>query len=199
MSHPKISPDGKWVAFADHENTRRRRRRLGRGDWRRWQGTREETFFRLDFTAGDSLVSGGRRDLVYLHQYRQRPNPRAVTLSGKLRTITNVPGGMWLEDMRNGTVLTVANQTRIEIRGHGAGRKRGARTGMVRVVGTCATSAGTAGRSCSKKKAMAEDRITLFFCAIRMGRLRRGLARDWPGPSRPIQNGRSQNRRRADR
>jgi hypothetical protein len=25
-------------------------------------------------------------------------NPRAVTLSGKLRTITNVPGGMWLQD-----------------------------------------------------------------------------------------------------
>ena len=21
ISHPKISPDGKWVAFADHENT----------------------------------------------------------------------------------------------------------------------------------------------------------------------------------
>ncbi len=27
-------------------------------------------------------------------------DPRAVTLSGKLRTITNVPGGMWLQDIR---------------------------------------------------------------------------------------------------
>jgi len=48
-------------------------------------------------------------------------NPRAVTLSGKLRTITNVPGGMWLEDLRDGTVLTVANHTRIGIRGTAPG------------------------------------------------------------------------------
>jgi Tol biopolymer transport system component len=41
----------------------------------------------------------------------------AVTLSGKLRTITNVPGGMWLEDMRNGVALMVTNQQRIGIRG----------------------------------------------------------------------------------
>ncbi len=50
-------------------------------------------------------------------------NPRAVTLSGKLRTITNVPGGMWLEDLRNGTVLTVANHTRLGIRGMAPGGK----------------------------------------------------------------------------
>ena len=50
-------------------------------------------------------------------------NPRAVTLSGKLRTITNVPGGMWLEDLRNRRVLTVANHTRLGIRGMEPGGK----------------------------------------------------------------------------
>ena len=38
ISHPKISPDGKWVAFADHEKHRRRRRGVRRGDSRGWQG-----------------------------------------------------------------------------------------------------------------------------------------------------------------
>jgi Tol biopolymer transport system component len=46
-----------------------------------------------------------------------------VTLSGKLRAITNVPGGLWLEDLRNGTVLAVANHTRLGIRGLAPGGK----------------------------------------------------------------------------
>jgi len=50
-------------------------------------------------------------------------NPRAVTLSGKLRTITNVPGGMWIEDLRTGTVLMATHQERIGIRGLAPGAK----------------------------------------------------------------------------
>jgi hypothetical protein len=46
-----------------------------------------------------------------------------VTLSGKLRTLANVPGGMWLEDMREGTVLTVANHQRVGIRAMAPGAK----------------------------------------------------------------------------
>jgi eukaryotic-like serine/threonine-protein kinase len=34
-----------------------------------------------------------------------------------VRTITNVPGGMWLEDVRNGLALMVTHQRRIGIRG----------------------------------------------------------------------------------
>jgi Tol biopolymer transport system component len=44
-------------------------------------------------------------------------NLRGVTLAGKLRTITNVPGGMWLEDIRNGMTLILSNQKRIGLRG----------------------------------------------------------------------------------
>jgi hypothetical protein len=50
-------------------------------------------------------------------------SPRAVSLSGKVRTITNVPGGMWLQDRRNEMTLTVAHRRRIGIRGVPPGGK----------------------------------------------------------------------------
>ena len=37
-------------------------------------------------------------------------NLRGVTLAGKERTITNVPGGMWLQDTRDGLTLMVTHQ-----------------------------------------------------------------------------------------
>jgi eukaryotic-like serine/threonine-protein kinase len=123
MSHPKISPDGKWVAFADHENPdgddegsvavigadgQEKERKLSSG-WTSLEGI-------LWSPAGDEIwftsTSTG-----------SAANPRAVTLSGKLRTMTNVPGGMWLQDIRNGTVLSVANHTRLGIRGLEPGGK----------------------------------------------------------------------------
>ena len=126
ISHPKISPDGKWIAFADHENVggddegsvavigtdgKEQERKLASG-WQSLQGI-------LWSPAGDEIwftsTKAGGAD-----------NPRAVTLSGKLRTLTNVPGGMWLQDLRNGTVLTVANHTRLGIRGMAPGGKRSA-------------------------------------------------------------------------
>jgi len=123
MSHPKISPDGKWVAFADHENNggddegsiavigsdgKGKEKKLSSG-WSSmegiiWSPTGEEVWF-----ASTNHGSG--------------QSPRAVTLSGRLRTITNVPGGMWLEDVRNGTVLAVTHQQRVGIRGLAPGAK----------------------------------------------------------------------------
>jgi Tol biopolymer transport system component len=123
MSHPKISPDGKWVAFADHENNggddegsiavissngKDKEKKLSSG-WSSlegiiWSPTGDEVWF-----ASTNHGSG--------------ESPRGVTLSGKLRTITNVPGGMWLEDIRNGTVLAVTHQQRLGIRGLGPGAK----------------------------------------------------------------------------
>jgi len=125
ISHPKISPDGKWVAFADHENPggddegsvaviaadgsdNNKDRKLSSG-WESLEGV-------LWSPAGDEIwftssASGSAE------------NPRAVALSGKLRTITNVPGGMWIEDLRNGTVLMATHQERIGIRGMAPGAK----------------------------------------------------------------------------
>ena len=123
ISHPKISPDGKWVAFADHENTggddegsvavigsdgKDSEKKLSTG-WTSLQGV-------LWSPAGDEVwfTSSGSGSAS---------NPRAVSLSGKLRTITNIPGGTWLEDVRNGTALMVTHQQRIGIRGMAPGAK----------------------------------------------------------------------------
>jgi Tol biopolymer transport system component len=125
ISHPKISPDGKWVAFADHENPlgddegsvaviaadgsdNNKDRKLSSG-WLSiegilWSPSGDEVWF-------TSSNSGSAE------------NPHAITFSGKLRTITNVPGGMWLEDMRNGAVLMATHQERIGIRGMAPGGK----------------------------------------------------------------------------
>jgi dipeptidyl aminopeptidase/acylaminoacyl peptidase len=126
ISHPKISPDGKWVAFADHENTggddegsvavissdgkdNNQDKKLSSG-WTSLEGI-------LWSPAGDEIwftASGSG----------SAENPRAVSLSGKLRTIVNVPGGMWLQDVRNGTALMVTHQQRIGIRGMAPGGKQ---------------------------------------------------------------------------
>jgi len=122
MSHPKISPDGKWVAFADHENTggddegslaviradgKEPERKLSSG-WQSLQGI---------------LWSPEGDEIWFTCSQTGSANPHAVTLSGKLRQMTNVPGGMWLEDLRNGAVLSVANHTRIGIKGTEPGGK----------------------------------------------------------------------------
>jgi len=123
ISHPKISPDGKWIAFADHENPggddegsvaligsdgKVAEKKLSSG-WTSLQGI-------LWSPAGDEIwftsTTTGTAE-----------NPHAVTLSGKMRTITNVPGGMWLQDLRNGTTLMVTHQQRIGIRGLAPGAK----------------------------------------------------------------------------
>ncbi len=115
MSHPKISPDGKKIAFADHEkpggddqggvsviDLDGHVKSLSSG-WSSVEGVVwSPTVDEIWFTASDS---GSAENL------------RGVTLSGKLRTIANVPGGMWLQDIRAGVALMVTNQIRIGIRG----------------------------------------------------------------------------------
>jgi Tol biopolymer transport system component len=125
ISHPKISPDGKWVAFADHENT----------------GGDDEGSVAVIAADGkdnnvDKKLSSGWISLqgIFWSQAGDEiwftssvggsaENPHAVTFSGKVRTITNVPGGVWLEDLRNGTALMVRHQERIGIRGMAPGGK----------------------------------------------------------------------------
>ena len=116
MSHPKISPDGTRVAFADHENTDGddegsvaviepdgKEKKLSSG-WKSLQGI-------VWSASGEEIWFTGSSDL------------RGVTLGGKVRTITNVPGGMWLQDMRNGVTLTIRHQIRLGIRGLAPGGK----------------------------------------------------------------------------
>jgi serine/threonine protein kinase/Tol biopolymer transport system component len=120
ISHPKISPDGKYVAFADHENPGGddegsvavigpdgKEKKLSSG-WISVQGI-------LWSPAGD--------EVWFTCSTTGSANPHAATLAGKVRTMTNVPGGMWLQDSRNGIVLAVANQTRLGIRATQPGGK----------------------------------------------------------------------------
>jgi eukaryotic-like serine/threonine-protein kinase len=123
ISNPKISPDGKWIAFADHENTggddegsvavigadgKEKEKKLSSG-WESMEGI-------LWSPAGDEIWFTSADNGAAL-------NPRAVTLAGKIRPITNVPGGVWLQDMRNGAALVVTHQQRIGIRGLAPGGK----------------------------------------------------------------------------
>jgi len=123
ISNPKISPDGKWIAFADHENPggddegsvsvigadgKEKERKLSSG-WESMEGI-------FWAPAGDEIWFTSADNGAAL-------NPRAVTLAGKIRPITNVPGGVWLQDMRNGAALVVTHQQRIGIRGIAPGGK----------------------------------------------------------------------------
>ncbi len=123
ISHPKISPDGKWVAFADHENP-------GGDDQGSVavigsDGKEKEKTLSSGWTSVEGILWSPAGDEIWFTSTNtgSSANPRAVTFSGKVRTITNVPGGMWLEDLRNGTALMVTHQQRIGIRGLARGGK----------------------------------------------------------------------------
>jgi len=121
ISHPKISADGKWIAFADHENP---------------GGDDEGSVAVVDLEGHEKKLASGwssiegvqwspKGDEIWFtaSDTGSAQNLRGVTLAGKLRTITNVPGGMWLEDMRNGVGLMITPQIRIGIRGIPPGGK----------------------------------------------------------------------------
>jgi len=121
IGQPKISPDGKLVAFADHENT-------GGDD----EGSLavidldgHEKKLASGFVSIEGIVWSRAGDELWYTGTRigSAENLRGVTLAGKERTITNVPGGMWLQDARDGLMLTVTHQIRIGIRGTQPGRK----------------------------------------------------------------------------
>jgi Tol biopolymer transport system component len=122
VSHPRISPDGKWVAFADHENT-------GGDD----QGSvavigpdGKEKKLASGFVSLEGIEWSPAGDELWFTATRlgNAENLRGVTLEGKERAITNVPGGMWLQDTRNGVALMVTHQIRIGIRGIPPGGKQ---------------------------------------------------------------------------
>jgi Tol biopolymer transport system component len=121
ISHPKISPDGKSVAFADHEN-------VGGDD----EGSvavigpdGKERKLASKFVALEGIQWSRAGDEVWFTATRtgSATNLRGVALDGKERTIVNVPGGMWLQDMHDGQALMVAHQFRIGIRGLAPGAK----------------------------------------------------------------------------
>ena len=115
ISHPKISPDGKWVAFEDHLNP-------GGDD----QGNiavvdpdGKVKTLSTGWTSIEGIVWPPAGDEIWFTASNSgsAQNLRGVTLSGKLRLIDSVPGGMWVQDLRDGVILMVTNQERLRIRG----------------------------------------------------------------------------------
>jgi eukaryotic-like serine/threonine-protein kinase len=122
ISQPRISPDGKWIAFADHENP---------------GGDDEGSVAVLDMQGHEKKLASGfvsiegiewspSGDEVWFTGTRtgSQNNLHGVTLDGKERTIINVLGGIWLEDMRNGQALVISHRLRIGIRGMPPGGKQ---------------------------------------------------------------------------
>jgi hypothetical protein len=115
ISHPKISPDGKRVAFADHENTG--------GDDQGSVAVIEPDGHQKKLSSGfvslQGIVWSPAGDEIWFTGTRtgSAENLHGVTLSSKERPIANVPGGMWLQDIRDGVTLIIRHQIRIGIRG----------------------------------------------------------------------------------
>jgi Tol biopolymer transport system component len=122
ISHPKFSPDGKTIAFADHENP---------------GGDDEGSVAVVDMQGHEKKLAAGfvslegiswspKGDEVWFTGTRtgSATNLQGVTLAGKERTIANVPGGMWIEDMRGDAALMVTQHHRIGIRGLAPGAKQ---------------------------------------------------------------------------
>jgi eukaryotic-like serine/threonine-protein kinase len=122
ISDPRIAPNGKSVAFADHENNigddrgsvaivglDGQERKLSSGwdslEGIEWSPSGDE----LWFAASDS---GAANQL------------RSVTLSGKVRSLANIPGGVWLEDLQNGNALVISHRQRLDIRALPPGGKK---------------------------------------------------------------------------
>lgn len=122
ISHPAISRDGKWIAFADHENP------LGddEGSVAVIDMAGHEKKLASGFVSVEGVEWSPSGDEVWFTATRSgsATNLRGVTLSGKERSITNVPGGMWLEDMLGSTALMITHQERLGIRGLAPGAKQ---------------------------------------------------------------------------
>jgi len=122
ISQPKISPDGKLVAFGDHETPS--------GDDRGGIAVVDLNGKVKPLTAGWASVEGiawspgGDEVWFSASNSGSATNLRGVSLDGKVRTITNVPGGMWLQDRFNDMGLMITHQIRIGIRGIEPGGKQ---------------------------------------------------------------------------
>jgi serine/threonine protein kinase/Tol biopolymer transport system component len=121
ISWPRISADGKSIAFLDHENAigddrgsvavigmDGKEKKLS-GGWKStegvvWSPSGSEIWF-----SGSDV---GSENELY-----------AVSLDGKRRTLANVPGGLWIQDIRNGKVLAIAHRLRLNARGMPPGGK----------------------------------------------------------------------------
>ena len=118
---PRISPDGKWIAFFDHENN------VGDDEGSvaviAADGTGQEKKLSSGWESMNGIVWSGEEVWFNSTTAGFSNNPHAVTLSGKLRDLTNAPGGVRVYDLRNDVALAMTVQGGRGIRALAPGAK----------------------------------------------------------------------------
>jgi Tol biopolymer transport system component len=121
LSHPKISADGRRVAFSDHMNPD--------GDDEGGVAVigpdGKEQILAKGYSSLQGILWSPKGDEVWFTSSvsGSATTAHAVTLEGKLRTVASWPDQMYLEDIRDGVVLTEARHMRVNIRGLAPGAK----------------------------------------------------------------------------
>ena len=121
ISNPKISADGKTIAFLDHENTI--------GDDRGsvavigLDGKERKLSSGWNSTEGVVWSPSGKEIWFSASDVGAENNLYAVSLEGKRRSLANIPGGLWIQDIRDGKVLAIAHRLRLNARGLAPGAK----------------------------------------------------------------------------
>jgi serine/threonine protein kinase len=121
ISSPRISADGKWIAFLDHENA------IGddRGSVAVVGMDGKEKKLSSGWNSAEGVVwsPSGSEIWFSASNVGAENNLYAVSLGGKRRTLASVPGGLWVQDIRNGRVLAIAQRLRLNARGMPPGGK----------------------------------------------------------------------------
>ena len=121
ISNPKISADGKSIAFLDHENT------IGddRGTVAVVGMDGKEKKLSSGWNSAEGVVwsPSGAEIWFSASDVGAENNLYAVSLDGKRRPLANIPGGLWIQDIRDGKVLAIAHRLRLNARGLSPGAK----------------------------------------------------------------------------
>jgi Tol biopolymer transport system component len=119
VSHVRISPDGQRVAFVDHPIFGDDRGRISVLD-----RDRKKTVLTSEWSSAQGLAwtPGGTEIWFTASEKGLNSSLRAVTLSGRARTVANGTGRLTLLDIsRQGRVLLSRDNTRVGITGRGPG------------------------------------------------------------------------------
>jgi|HubBroStandDraft_6_1064221.scaffolds.fasta_scaffold55769_1 Tol biopolymer transport system component len=121
ISHPRIAADGKSIAFLDHENN------IGddRGSVAVIGLDGKEKKLSSGWNSAEGVVwsPSGSEIWFSASDLGSENNLYAVSLGGKRRSLANIPGGLWMQDIRDGTVLAIAHRLRQNARGMAPGAK----------------------------------------------------------------------------